>query len=255
MMLSVRNFSRLSLQPRFLSTVPNVDKLPRTVELLGKKYPTDDWTNVTKSVTEKLSRNLHVTPFHPLSHVRQRIVNYFYSLYRNRCGNPIFSVFDNLSPIVSVHQNFDSLLVPEDHPSRNKSDCYYINKDTLLRAHTTAHQSELISMGLNNFLVIGDVYRRDEIDCTHYPIFHQVDVVRLCTSDEIFENVKDADGLKLFEHGDAESSEKQSSHSLEAVKIMEHELKTVLLGLAREIFGNGTDLFFFIPDFQDIFII
>ena len=34
--------------------------------------------------------------------------------------------------------------------------------------------AELISMGLDNFLVVGDVYRRDEIDSSHYPIFHQV---------------------------------------------------------------------------------
>ncbi|XP_043268886.1 probable phenylalanine--tRNA ligase, mitochondrial [Venturia canescens] len=238
MLVHTRNFPKLLLGSRFFSIAPKANKFPPSIKLLGKKYPTDDWTNVTKNVVAKLGRNLHITPFHPLSHVRQRIVNYFYNSYRNRCGNPIFSVFDNLNPVVSVNQNFDSLLVPENHSSRNKSDCYYINKDTLLRAHTTAHQSELISMGLNNFLVIGDVYRRDEIDSTHYPIFHQVDAVRLCTSDEVFENVKDVNGLQLFQHGDEESPEKQSSHSLEAVKIMEHELKTILIGLAHEIFGH-----------------
>jgi len=40
-------------------------------------------------------------------------------------------------------------------------------------------------MGLNNFLVVGDVYRRDEIDSTHYPVFHQVDGVRLCSKHEV----------------------------------------------------------------------
>lgn len=89
-------------------------------------------------------------------------------------GNPIFSVYDRLSPVVTVGQNFDSLLIPETHVSRSKSDCYYVNKKHLLRAHTTAHQSELVGMGLDNFLVFGDVYRRDEIDRTHYPVFHQV---------------------------------------------------------------------------------
>ena len=34
--------------------------------------------------------------------------------------------------------------------------------------------AELISMGLDNFLVVGDVYRRDAIDSSHYPVFHQV---------------------------------------------------------------------------------
>ena len=34
-------------------------------------------------------------------------------------------------------------------------------------------------MGLDNFLVVGDVYRRDEIDSSHYPVFHQIEGVRL----------------------------------------------------------------------------
>ncbi|XP_015609271.1 probable phenylalanine--tRNA ligase, mitochondrial [Cephus cinctus] len=223
---------------RTLSTAPKINKFPVDIELLGQKYPTDDWTNLTPKIVSALGKNLHTMQYHPLSHVRQRIVNYFYKSFVNRIGNPIFSVHDNISPIVTVTQNFDSLMIPKDHVSRNKSDCYYVNQDILLRAHTTAHQSELISMGLNNFLVIGDVYRRDEIDATHYPIFHQADAVRLCTSEEVFQNVKNSNDLKLFEHRGHESSEKQGCHSLEAVKIMEHELKTVLIGLVKAIFGK-----------------
>lgn len=109
-----------------------------------------------------------------MSLVRRSIVDYFYKSYTNVKGSPIFSVYDRLSPVVSVAQNFDSLLIPARHPSRARSDCYYINKNTLLRAHTTAHQSDLIKAGLDNFIVIGEVYRRDEIDSTHYPVFHQV---------------------------------------------------------------------------------
>ncbi|XP_003706207.2 phenylalanyl-tRNA synthetase, mitochondrial [Megachile rotundata] len=207
------------------------------ITILNQKYPIDKWTNITPSIVAKLGKNLHITPYHPLSHIRQRIINYFYMQFHNRIGNPVFSVYDNISPIVTVAQNFDSLLVPKDHPSRSKTDCYYINQDTLLRAHTTAHQTELISMGLNNFIVIGDVYRRDEIDSTHYPIFHQADAVRLCTVDEVFQNVSSPDGLKLFEHRGIETHEKQGCHTLESVKIMEHELKTTLTGLAQAIFG------------------
>lgn len=208
--------------------------------ILNQKYTVDKWTNITGNIVAKLGTNLHITPYHPLSHIRQRIVNYFYMQFHNRIGNPIFSVYDNISPIVTVAQNFDSLLVPKDHPSRKKTDCYYINQNTLLRAHTTAHQTELISMGLNNFIVIGDVYRRDEIDTTHYPIFHQADAVRLCTADEVFQNVNSPDGLKLFAHRETDTNEKQGCHTLESVKIMEHELKTTLMGLAQALFGPDT---------------
>lgn len=233
------NFGRCSARIIFSRTfsVATQVEASNDITILNQKYPIDKWTNITPNILAKVGKNLHITPYHPLSHIRQRIVNYFYMQFHNRIGNPVFSVYDNISPIVTVAQNFDSLLVPKDHPSRSKTDCYYINHDTLLRAHTTAHQTELISMGLNNFIVIGDVYRRDEIDSTHYPIFHQADAVRLCTIDEVFQNVNSPDGLKLFEHRGVETNEKQGCHTLESVKIMEHELKTTLTGLAQAMFG------------------
>lgn len=49
----------------------------------------------------------------------------------------------------------------------------------VLRTHTSAHQSTLISGGEAAFICTGDVYRRDEIDATHYPVFHQMEGVRI----------------------------------------------------------------------------
>lgn len=219
------------------STVHNTGEKP-VLELLGQKYITDEWTNITPHIISKLNVNLYITKYHPLSLVRQQIIDYFYKNYRCRTGTPLFSVYDNLNPIVTVEQNFDSLLVPKDHPSRKKTDCYYINCDNLLRAHTTAHQADLISSGLNNFLIVGDVYRRDEIDSTHYPVFHQVDGVRICTEDEIFKNVNGAKDLKFFDLQGEETTEKQGCHSLESVKLLEHELKSTLTGLAKTMFGK-----------------
>lgn len=212
----------------------------KEIVLFDRNYRTDKWTNITENIISKLGRNLHVTPYHPLSRIRQRIVDYLYLQFHNRIGNPLFSVHNAISPIVTQAQNFDSLLVPKDHTSRRKSECYYINEDTMLRGHTTAHQAELISMGLNNFLVVGDVYRRDEIDSKHYPIFHQADAVRLCTVDEVFHNESTHAGLRLFEHKALETREKQGCHTLEAVKLMEHELKNTLIGLATTLFGSGS---------------
>lgn len=214
-------------------------ELKNEVTVLGNTYPKDNYTNVTEKVLSHVGKNLYLQKYHPLSLVRQRIVNYFYKTFANSRGNPEFSVYENLSPAVSVKQNFDSLLIPENHPSRQKSDCYYINRGYLLRAHTTAHQSELIKSGLNNFLIIGDVYRRDEIDRTHYPVFHQVDAVRLKTKEQLFSNDP---SLNLFEEGNniraTGESVKQACHTLEAVKLMEHELKSTLTGLAKQLFGS-----------------
>ncbi|KAJ8957668.1 hypothetical protein NQ318_017560 [Aromia moschata] len=225
---SNRNLSSTSVQPE-----------SKEISVLNRTYAKDDFTNVTDKIVSHLGKSLYLQPYHPLNLVRQRIVNFFYKTFVNRRGNPVFSVHENLSPAVSVEQNFDSLLIPEDHPSRSKSDCYYINRSHLLRAHMTAHQSELMQAGLNNFLMIGDVYRRDEIDRTHYPVFHQVDAVRLKTKEQVF--LKD-EALHIFEEGNNTLSigeqEKQTCHTLEAVKLMEFELKDTLAGLARHLFGE-----------------
>jgi len=45
--------------------------------------------------------------------------------------------------------------------------------------NNSAHQSTLLGKGLEAFLCTGDVYRRDEIDRTHYPVFHQMEGVRV----------------------------------------------------------------------------
>lgn len=49
----------------------------------------------------------------------------------------------------------------------------------LLRTHTSAHQNELLKNAVHSFCVVGDVYRKDQVDATHYPVFHQMEAVRL----------------------------------------------------------------------------
>ncbi|KAB7494412.1 putative phenylalanine--tRNA ligase, mitochondrial [Armadillidium nasatum] len=162
-----------------------------------------------------------------------------YSLYKNNRGNPLFSVYDQLLPVVNLNQNFDSLLVPKNHVSRQKSDNYYINQNYLLRAHTTAHQTELIQMGLDNFLVVGDVFRRDSIDSSHYPVFHQVDAVRLCSKHDVFgKNITSEHSL--FEEREI-TEDHQSCHSDAAVNFLTQDLKSCLISLATSVFGKDVE--------------
>lgn len=125
-------------------------------------------SNITKSIYEKMNRNIHNTKNHPIEIVKNKIYNYF--------GNS-FEKFDNLSSKVNVLDNFDKLLIPKTHPARSFSDTYYFDENTCLRTHTSAHQNELLSKGYKKFLVTGDVYRKDEIDSSHYPVFHQMEGV------------------------------------------------------------------------------
>lgn len=155
------------------------------VELLGQSYPQDDYSNISQKVLSRIGRNLHNQQHHPLWLIKERVKEHFYKQYVGRFGTPLFSVYDNFSPVVTTWQNFDSLLIPADHPSRKKGDNYYLNRTHMLRAHTSAHQWDLLHAGLDAFLVVGDVYRRDQIDCQHYPVFHQLEAVRLFSKHQV----------------------------------------------------------------------
>lgn len=112
-------------------------------------------------------------------------IELFFQQDAKALGQPPFQIFDNLPPIVTVEQNFDELLIPPDHVSRQASDTYYVDDQRVLRCHTSAHQTALLRQGQDRFLVCGDVYRRDEVDCTHYPVFHQMEGVRVLTEAEV----------------------------------------------------------------------
>uniref|UniRef100_A0AAF5D6D5 Phenylalanine--tRNA ligase n=1 Tax=Strongyloides stercoralis TaxID=6248 RepID=A0AAF5D6D5_STRER len=181
---SKKNFLRLcSTLPKIESNklntikknVVNERQIPSTFELDGKVVVPDNNYNITIGIEKLLTRKLHLELGNPINLMKQRIVNFMHKEYR-KPGNrsPTFTVCENEPRIVSIFENFDSLLIPKDHVSRRNSDTYYVNSNYCLRAHTSAHQFEIMKRGLNNFLVIGDVYRRDDIDSTHYPCFHQV---------------------------------------------------------------------------------
>ena len=210
------------------------------VEVNGKFYPRDEMTNVTPTIIAKVGRDLHDIPQHPLNIIKQRIVRHFQSKYTSRVSTPLFAHFDNISPVVTTEQNFDSLLVPADHVSRTRNDNYYINGSHVLRAHTSAHQRDLIRMGFDRFLVTGDAYRRDEIDASHYPVFHQMEGVRLFNRHELFAACENPEELQIFEldpSRQVETTDKQAVHTIDAVKLTELHLKQTLTELVKDLFG------------------
>uniref|UniRef100_A0A8C4RL47 phenylalanine--tRNA ligase n=1 Tax=Erpetoichthys calabaricus TaxID=27687 RepID=A0A8C4RL47_ERPCA len=212
-----------------------------SVQVLGQLYSQDNYTNVTNRILSKVGKNLHNQKHHPLWIIKERIKDHFYKQYVGRFGTPLFSVHDCLSPVVTVEQNFDSLLIPLDHASRRKGDNYYVNEKHILRSHTSAHQRDLILSGLDAFLIAGDVYRRDEIDSSHYPVFHQMEGVRIFSKHELFSSVTNGEELCLFESG-IRTVEKQEHHTLEAVKLVEFNLKQTLSKLMSHLFGEEIEI-------------
>jgi len=122
-----------------------------------------------------MNRNIHNQKNHPIEIIKRKIYEFF---------GDNFEKFDNLSPKVTVEENFDKLLIPKDHPARGTSDTYYVDSNTVLRTHTSAHQNELLKKGYKSFLVTGDVYRKDEINSCHYPVFHQMEGLHIVDDDD-----------------------------------------------------------------------
>src|SRR5688572_3510856 len=125
---------------------------------------------IPENIIQKMDAGLHIDPRHPIGIVK--------GLVQKRLKN--FPKFDDLNPEVSVYDNFDALRIPQDHPSRSPNDTYYVTRDRVLRTHTSAHQYKLLQ-DYDRFLVTGDVYRRDSVDRFHYPVFHQMDGVKICS--------------------------------------------------------------------------
>jgi phenylalanyl-tRNA synthetase alpha chain len=160
-------------------------RLSKTIEVMGEQYPTDDITNITPNIISKVPLRLHSKPGHPLSTLRGLIESTY----------PDFAHLSSLSPIVTPFKNFDELSFPEDHPGRAVTDSYYINKDLMLRTHTSTHEVDTFRDGKTKWLLTADVYRRDEIDGSHYPVFHQVEGAKIFDAN--------VDGLKEVEEDNA----------------------------------------------------
>lgn len=118
------------------------------------------------AILQQYGRKLHIQPDHPLSITRKLIESRFNG----------FKHHNGLPGVVTVGQNFDSLGFATDHPGRSRTDTYYINKDTLLRTHTSAHEVDVFNANESDgYTIAADVYRRDAVDRTHYPVFHQLE--------------------------------------------------------------------------------
>ena len=75
------------------------------------------------------------------------------------------------------YYNFEALNTPKNHPARDAQDTFYINEDVVLRTQTSPVQVRVMEKKKPPVKIIcpGRVYRSDQVDATHSPIFHQVE--------------------------------------------------------------------------------
>jgi len=89
------------------------------------------------------------------------------------------------------YYNFEALNFPANHPARDMQDTFYVGGDVLLRTHTSGVQVRTMEKAEPPIRVIapGRVYRSDEVDATHSPVFHQVEGLMI-DKDISFANLK-----------------------------------------------------------------
>ena len=129
--------------------------------------------NIPSTMIENLKLKLYQKPGHKLFEMKNICYNFLKTEGVTR-GWDSLTMHENLNPIVTKEQNFDSLLFPEGHFARRNTDVFYANEKHLLRTHMTAHLHDLVCLGRRNFITVGEVFRRAEVDETHSEFFHQV---------------------------------------------------------------------------------
>jgi len=155
--------------------------------------------------------DLSRTPGSPIAEVVARVL-----------ALPDFQGFDviEVPEVVPATMSFDLFDFPADHPTRSKSDTYYVDDKNILRTHTTVmwyyylqlpEIKEKMAKGEPvGCFSYGKVYRKDEIDRSHMNVFHQIDGWYLAPK---------------------------------TTKIIgKEELRGAILGIARAVFGDKANL-------------
>ena len=130
-----------------------------------QKKEQDEFTDITIDWTRNEGSYKHI-----LSSVMDEVVNIFSSIGYEVAYGP--------EAETSWH-NFDALNTPDWHPARYESDTIYLNSDleTLLRTQTSTVQIRHMEQNDPPVYIVapGRVFRSDQLDATHSPVFHQLE--------------------------------------------------------------------------------
>jgi phenylalanyl-tRNA synthetase alpha chain len=107
---------------------------------------------------------------HPLTQIRREVEDIFLGLG--------YEIIDSRE-VETVWHNFDALNQPLTHPSRSNLDTFYIDDDTLLRAHTSTGQIRVMETREPPIYIAapGRCYRRDTPSPRSTPTFHQIEAL------------------------------------------------------------------------------
>ena len=105
---------------------------------------------------------------HPMNIALERMVDIFVGMGYEVVEGP---------EVEYDHYNFELLNVPKNHPARDAQDTFYVEDSILLRSQTSPVQARVMTTRKPPIRIIspGRVYRADEADATHSPVFHQLE--------------------------------------------------------------------------------
>ena len=107
---------------------------------------------------------------HPMTKVINDIKNIFIGMGYEIAEGP---------EVETAYYNFEALNIPKNHPARDEQDTFYVNGlgDFVLRTQTSPVQIRVMENKEMPIKIIapGRVYRSDEVDATHSPVFHQLE--------------------------------------------------------------------------------
>ncbi|MCL1821046.1 MAG: phenylalanine--tRNA ligase subunit alpha, partial [Oscillospiraceae bacterium] len=113
-------------------------------------------------------RTVKIGHKHPLTIVLDEVIELFIGMG--------FSVAEG-PEVETTHYVFDALNTSEHHPARDRQDTFYITDDVILRTQTSSVQIRTMEVQKPPIRIIspGRTYRKDEVDATHSPMFHQIE--------------------------------------------------------------------------------
>ena len=146
----------------------------RTTELQSEREDSilvSERVDVTQVLANGSSSSLIIGSRHPLTTIAEQISDVFIAMGYEVAEGP---------EAEAEWFNFDSLNITEDHPSRSSSDTFYVeslDSGVVLRTQTSPVQMRTMLERKPPIYVIapGKVFRTDELDATHTPVFHQVE--------------------------------------------------------------------------------
>ncbi len=170
----LRNMKDLSAEERpVIGQLANIVREEIEKKLILKKGMLESLEQNKKLQEETIDitmpgKTLSYGHMHPLQQTLEEIQNIFLGMG--------YEIVDGRE-VETSYYNFDALNLGEEHPARDEQDTFYITNNIVLRTATSpvqVHTMETQELPIR-MIAPGRVYRSDEVDATHSPVFHQIE--------------------------------------------------------------------------------